>query len=103
MSSVNKHCRRNYTKRRHIGEILAEDGGWMTAAQIVDRASANRRMRKLLDTRNSVSMLLRGTQGLDIIPWRSGVPQQYRMRDWDLFLDYIRGPKFRADEWHGNV
>jgi|TARA_R110000824_G_scaffold8365_3_gene37877 hypothetical protein len=80
-----------------------EDGGWMTAMQIVDKASAIRRMRKLLDTRNSVSMLLRGAHGIDIIPWRSGVAQQYRMRDWNVFVQYIRGPKFNPDEWHGNV
>ena len=103
MASVNKHCRRNYTKRFHIGEILAEDGGWLTAAQIVDKAAGSRRMRKLRDTRNSVSMLLRGVHGVDVIPWRSGVPQQYRMSNWDAYLNYIRGPKYDADEWHGNV
>ena len=103
MASVNKHCRRNYTKRHHIGEILAEDGGWMTAAQIADKASQHRKMRKLLDTRNSISMHLRGAVGVDIIPWRSGVPQQYRMSNWDAYLNNIRGPKYKSDEWHGNV
>ena len=103
MASVNKHCRRNYTKRYHIGEILKADGGWMTAAQIVERAAGSRRMRKLLDTRNSVSMLLRGTHGVDVIPWKSGTAQQYRMSNWDIYLKRIRGPKYDPDEWHGNV